>query len=235
LAASGYFCRVRSVGFIEKNQKEGEDGMKNTVTASLRFILHPISEIETAVTRRKAMLWVSVGLILLLFISSIVQTQYTGRNFTFQKPGTLNVFFLFTGTVLLFALFTVSNWCVTTLTEGKGKYRDIWVAGALCFQPMIYMSFAGTALSHILSRTEGVMLQWVSATGMIWTFLLLLVSFMALHQHSLIKTLVIFLLTLFAMLVILFFIMMFLTLMQHLYSFFMTVYTELRFRPQAGG
>ena len=204
--------------------------MIGTLLTAFRFVLHPISETEAAFTRRKNILWISLSLVALLFLSNIIQVQYTGRNFSFHKPGTLNIFYSFSGTVLLFALFAAGNWCVSTLMGGKGAFRDIWITGAFSLQPMVYSAFACTILSRLLSRTESVLLEWISLAGIIWAFALLLISFMALHHYTLGKTILTFVLTAFAMLIIVFFIMMFLTLMQHLYSFAVTVYSELRFR-----
>lgn len=153
-----------------------------------------------------------------------------GRNFNFHQPGTLNLFFISVRTVLVFFLFVVANWCITTLQEGKGSFVQILVFSGYSLMPMVLTSFLGTLVSHWMVQDESVFRGWLVWLGILWTGVLLFLSLMTLHQYSFLKTVLSFLLTVFGIFVIVFLMVLFFSLIQQMAAFFSTIYNELYFR-----
>ena len=87
-------------------------------------------------------------------------------------------------------------------------------------------------LTHILVRDEQVFFSTVYYVGLIWTGILLFSAIKSVHQYTFTKTVAAIILTLFAMLVILFLCVLFLSLFQKVYVFFYSLYTEILYRTR---
>ena len=61
-------------------------------------------------------------------------------------------------TVAMFVMVCLSNWCVCTLMDGKGKLKDICVVGANALVPYIIVRFITIMLSWVLAGDEQVFL-----------------------------------------------------------------------------
>ena len=59
-------------------------------------------------------------------------------------------------TVAMFVMVCLSNWCICTLMEGKGKLMDICVVGANALVPYIFVRFLTTMLSWVFAGDEQV-------------------------------------------------------------------------------
>jgi hypothetical protein len=79
-------------------------------------------------------------------------------------------------------------------------------------------------------RDEQVFFSTVYYAGIIWTGLLLFNAIKAVHQYTFTKTVIAIVLTLCAMLIILFLAVLFLSLFQKVYVFFYSLYTEILYR-----
>ena len=108
--------------------------------------------------------------------------------------------------------------------------KNICIYSSYALIPYIGSVFLNVILSHVLVRAEMVFFTAVSWIGLIWTGVLLFSAVKAVHQYSAAKTCAAILLTLFAMLVILFLAVLFLSLFQKVYVFFYTLYTEILYR-----
>ena len=132
--------------------------------------------------------------------------------------------------VVYFAAWVVGNWAVCTLLDGEGTMKNICIYSAYALIPYIVSVFVNVLLSHLLVRAEMVFFTTVSYAGLIWTGLLLFNAVRAVHQYSVPKTAAAILLTVFAMLVILFLAVLLLSLFQKVYVFFYSLYTEILYR-----
>ena len=108
--------------------------------------------------------------------------------------------------------------------------KNICIYSSYALIPYIVSTFINVILSHILVQDELVFFAAVYYAGLIWTGLLLFSAVKAVHQYSVTKTIAAILLTVFAMLVILFLAVLFLSLFQKVYVFFYTLYTEILYR-----
>ena len=204
--------------------------LKQWLLQPFELMFHPIDRTDTWKRHKSYSLPVALLVVLLWFLSAVADYQLTGRNFNFNQPGTLNLFLVSVRTVAVYFIFVVANWSVTTLIEGKGTFPQIMVFTGYAMLPMVLSSFAATLLSHWMVQDESVFRGWVIWLGIIWTGVILLVSLMTLHEYSFGKLLLSLLLTAFAMLVIVFLLILFFSLIQQVISFISTAYNELYFR-----
>ena len=90
--------------------------------------------------------------------------------------------------------------------------------------------FITVILSHFLIQDEVVFIQAIRILGTGWTVILLFSAIKSVHQYSFGKTVFAIVLTIAAMLVMLFLLVLFMSLVQQVYIFLSTIYTEISYR-----
>lgn len=132
-------------------------------------------------------------------------------------------------TVAMFVMVCLSNWCICTLMEGKGKLLDICVVGANALVPYIIVRFLTTMLSWVFAGDEQVFLTYAVVVSEIWGCMIAFSGLQEIHEYSFVKTVFAILLTIVCLIIMFFIVLMLLVLFEQLYFFIATVTFELRY------
>ena len=135
---------------------------------------------------------------------------------------------------MLFAAWVVGNWSVCTLLDGEGTMRNICIYSAYSLIPYIVQTYVNVFLSHILVRDEAVFMQVIEIIGVGWSAVLLFSAIRSVHQYSAGKTCMAIVMTIAAMFVMLFLLVLFISLVQQIMVFVSTVWTEVTYRYRVG-
>ena len=90
----------------------------------------------------------------LVLVSYAINAQYASLVVNPQNPLELNSLYhalMLTGAL---ALFCVSNWSVTSLTDGEGKLKEIFMAVCYAMTPLVLTIIPATLLSNVLAYEE---------------------------------------------------------------------------------
>ncbi len=160
--------------------------------------------------------------------------------FTYQSAGTAYVFnpsqtypsilAQIISVVVPLMLWVTSNWCFTTLFEGEGGYKDIFIATSYCLVPIILLFIPATLLTHVLTSTEGAVVSLLQSFAWIWAALLLFVATMVTHDYSLGKNLLTIIVTVAGMAIIMFIMLLFTHMLTNVISFITQLVTEISYR-----
>ena len=123
-------------------------------------------------------------------------------------------------------LWTVSNWCLTTLFDGEGSLKDIYIATCYALSPLPIFVIVSTILTNVMTTTEGSIVNLLITIGFIWTILLLFFGTLVTHDYSLGKNVITMLGTILAMLVIMFVIILFSSLVIKMITFVIAIFKE---------
>ena len=127
-------------------------------------------------------------------------------------------------------LWTVANWGMSTLFEGKGKMGEVYIVTCYALIPTIVSNILLMALSHTLTMEETLILTVVSTVCTALTAIMLCVGNMTVHEYGFFKFLVMAVVTVLAMLVVVFVILMIFVLVNQLTGFISTIYKEISYR-----
>ncbi|MCL2638191.1 MAG: DUF2070 family protein [Oscillospiraceae bacterium] len=145
-------------------------------------------------------------------------------------PRTVNGLTEIGAVFLLFLLFCVGNWSVTCLMSGEGRLKDIVTVTGYSLTPLIAVYIPATLLSHVVAAGEEVFYFFALAFGIGWSAILVLLGIMTIHNYSLLKTILTLIFTFFAMFILIFLAMLIFDLINQIYTFIYSIYTELIFR-----
>ena len=153
--------------------------------------------------------------------------QAVGQGYTFNPRQDYSTIFIQISAVIVpVVLWCVSNWCLTTLFDGEGSFKDIVVATGYSLAPLPLFVIVSTILTNVLTSTEGSMVSLLVTFGYIWVGILLFFGMLVTHDYSLNKSFVTTLGTILAMLIIMFVIILFFSLVAKMVAFIIAVVSE---------
>ncbi len=127
-------------------------------------------------------------------------------------------------------LFAIANWCLTTLFDGEGSFKDIIIAISYSLVPLILTQIPATIMSNFVTVEEVNVLQLITTIGVVWTGVLIFLGMMVTHDYSLFKGFTTTVGTLIGMLFIMFIGILFATLFGKLVSFVTNIFIEIGYR-----
>ncbi len=193
-------------------------------------ITHPFEGFEDMRWKKAGSLKIAFFIVFLLFISQIAEERLYGFQFYISYDKIFNVVPFIMKSVVIFAAWTIGNRAVCTFLDGEGTLRNICIYSAYALVPYIAQSFINTLLSHILIRDEFVFMEAIRIIGVCWTIMLLFSAVKAVHQYSFKQTVFAVIFTVAAMLIMLFLLVLFMSLIQQIYLFISTIYMEISYR-----
>ncbi|HOO05273.1 MAG: YIP1 family protein [Ruminococcus sp.] len=193
-------------------------------------VTHPFEGFEDMRWKKSGSLKVAFLIVFLLFLATIADGRLYGFQFGVSYDKTFNIIPYIVKSIVLFAAWVVGNWSICTLLDGEGTMKNICIYSAYALVPYIAQVFITVILSHFLIQDEVVFIQAIRILGTGWTVILLFSAIKSVHQYSFGKTVFAIVLTIAAMLVMLFLLVLFMSLVQQVYIFLSTIYTEISYR-----
>ena len=146
------------------------------------------------------------------------------------KDGDANIVSALSGTVFPLLLWCVSNVCFTSLMDGKGKLRDVYIAACYSTVPYILVTIVGTVVSYGMVSDELSLMLMVTNAALIWSVALIMLSGVSVHEYSFGKNLSVIVLTVFGIAFILFVLLIFTSLIGRMVSLFSSIADEISYR-----
>ena len=195
-------------------------------------VMHPFEGFEDMRWKKSGSLKISLLIIVLLFFGQIAYGRLYGFQFYVTHDKTFNIVPYIVQSFILFGAWTLGNWAVCTLLDGEGTLRNICIYSAYSLIPYVVQLYINVILSHFLIRDEYVFMQAIEVIGVGWTVILMFSAIKSVHQYSFGKTAFAIILTIAAMFIMLFLLVLFMSLIQQVYIFISSIYTELSYRAR---
>lgn len=226
---------VKFFGFAAKvNKRVATDGnARKTFGQELIYgfyvIFHPFDGFYDLKHEHRGSIRASVVFVALTVLTFFYQS--IGQGYVMNPTRTYSTIVSQAISVLVpLALFVVANWCLTTLFEGEGSLKDIFIACSYSLLPMILLIIPATIASNWVTNTEASIVSMVGTIAFIWVGLLLFFGTMITHDYSLGKNFITILGTIVAMACIVFIILLFSMLLSKLVGLVTNIVTEIQFR-----
>ena len=166
----------------------------------------------------------------LFILAYALRVQFSGYLFTGVLPSQVRVLYEIVKIVTPLGLWVISNWCFTTLMDGEGTMKDIYIATAYSLRPYIITAVPLWILSLVLTQEEAFIYTAFSTIVLFWTLVLIFFGTMVTHDYSLFKAIITAFLTLIGICLILFIALTFTNIIQKIYDFVSDIYHEFTYR-----
>jgi len=204
--------------------------IKQTLKLPFYIMAHPFDGFYALKHQKEGRLWLAIVMFLLVCVSYSFNNQYASIVVNERNPLSLNSFRDFNMLVGMLILFCVSNWSVTSLTDGEGKFKEIVMAVCYAMIPLVLTIAPAAILSNFFSQEESGFYYMILSVGVAYFIFLVFAGLITIHNYTATKALITVFLTFVALLVIVFLITLLFTLWQQLWVFVYSIYTELMFR-----
>jgi hypothetical protein len=134
------------------------------------------------------------------------------------------------GVLAFYLLLCVSNWSVTCLMNGEGRLKDIAVAIGYGTVPISLSLLIATIFSQFVADDEQAFYGILLGLGVAYGAIMMLIGIMQIHNYTLGKTLLTLFLTVIALFIIIFLILLLSNRLALVFNFFRSLYVEIIFR-----
>lgn len=213
-----------------KANKQAALRLLKSLRYALYVITHPFDGFWDLTHEKRGSMAAAHVLVVLTFLTRLFYWRFT--NFMFVKVywEQFNIWREVVSILALVIVYCAANWCLTTLFDGKGRFSDIYIGTAYALTPYILLTNIVTFISNYVTVEEGTFITYFSALAIIWSGLLILVSIMQIHDYSLGKAILAIIFSVAGMMVIVFLLMLFFSLISDGIAYFVSVYKEIMFR-----
>ena len=202
--------------------------------ASLRFALYCITHPFDGfwdLTHEKRGTYAAANIILILtLIARIAKLRYTSFLFLTVYWEGINIYLYLASVLFPLLLWVVGNWALTTLFDGKGKLGQVYMGTCYALTPYPLMQFPLMIFSNFVTVDEREFYTVLSAISLIWALLLIIAAMNQIHEFSMGKNLLFTIFSLFAMLVMVFILMLFFSMISQGVAYFVSLGREIMFR-----
>lgn len=212
------------------NKKEGFTQYLGTLKYALYVITHPFDGFWDLTHEKRGSIAAANTILILTLMARIMKLQFT--SFVFQQVywEGINIFLYLASVLFPLALWCVGNWGLTTLFDGKGTLKQVYMATCYGLTPYPLMQFPLIVFSNVVTYEEKEFYSVLSMVSILWAALLILAAMIQIHEYTVKKTLLFTVATGAAMLVMIFILLLFFSMISQGVAYFISIGREILFR-----
>ena len=196
----------------------------------LHVITHPFDGFWDLIHEKRGTIAAANTFLILFLITRVLKLLLTSFQFISAPIQYINVFQEMGSLALPFIILCLANWAMTTLFDGKGRFKDIYMAMCYALIPYILIQIPMIVVSNMLTYEEGSFYTVLLSFSVIWCVFLVFVGLMEVHDYGPGKTFIFLIVTIFGAAVIIFLLLVFFSLLGDALSYFVSLYREIVFR-----
>ena len=201
---------------------------------SLKFALycttHPLDGFWDLTHEKRGTIAAANTILILTLLTRILSLQYTSFIFNPVYWPTINIFLYIASILFPLALWCVGNWALTTLFDGKGRLSQVYMATCYGLTPYPLIQLPMIVFSNMITTDEGAFYTVLCTFSLVWAALLIISAMIQIHEYKLGKTILFTIATIFAMLVMVFILLLFFSMISQGVSYFVSLAREIMYR-----
>ncbi len=227
---------AKVLGKINKINKEDDlmkvppEKLSHKLLYAFRCLTHPFDGFYEMKRSKRGTPLAATIILLAAAGTFLIDAYFSGYLFVDGEKGDVNIIVVACGIILPVLVWTLANWCVSSLLYGNGSFKDIYMAACYSLLPIILVVIPTTLISNVLTIEEGAILSFIEGLSYVWAIMLIFLGTLTVHSYGLGKNIIATLLSVLGMLVIVFMILLVFVLTTKVYTFFDTIVTEISYR-----
>lgn len=226
------------IGFIDKNKiikkKKRALGkvLKNTpvigeIGYAFKCAKHPIDRYyDIRVHKNGSMIAATIIYIVFFGVYMLYQTS-KGFIYQYTKVEDMDMGAVVVGFFAILILFIVCNYLVTSITDGDGTLKQVYMIPAYGLMPVMICMLATIGMSYVLTYNESFILTVIMIIGLVWSIAVIFEGLSTVHDYDFKNTVVSLLITAVFMLIVAIVVLVVIIMWEQLYDFLLTVGKEI--------
>ncbi len=210
--------------------KETFSHYKKSLKFAFYCTTHPLDGYWDLVREKRGSMAAANTILILTLLARIFRLQYTSFLFNKVYWPEVNIIMQLAGVLFPLALWCVGNWGLTTLFDGKGRLRDVYMGTCYAMLPYPLIQYPLIILSNVVTVEEGAFYSVLSVLSLVWAAGLIIFAMMQIHEYTMSKTIFFTIASVFAMLVLVFILLLFFSMISQGVSYFISLGREILFR-----
>ena len=211
-------------------RKEKWNKYVDSMKYAFHVIFHPFDGFWDLTHEKRGTLAAATTWLALFLITRVMELMFTNFQFINAPLQYINIFEQMASLLFPFLILCLANWSLTTLFDGKGRFKDIYMAMCYALVPYVLIQLPLVFVSNIIAFDEAAFYSVLLSVSLIWCLLLAFVGLMQVHDYGPGKTIIFVIATILGTLIIIFLMLVFLSLLSDALSYFVSLYREIAFR-----
>jgi len=191
---------------------------------------HPLDGYWDLTHEKRGSMAVANTILILTLVARITSLQFTSFIFNQVYWPEVNIF-MYLGSILFpLALWVVGNWALTTLFDGKARLPQIYMATCYAMLPYPLFQFPLIIFSNVVTVNEAEFYGVINTVVLVFCAIYIVVAMMQIHEYTMSKTILFTFFSIFAMLVIVFILLLFFSMISQGIAYFVSIVREILFR-----
>lgn len=193
-------------------------------------MLHPFQSFHDVKYKKSGSMKIAISVTVCLLLSAVVKQTWCGFLFRRSDAESYNALFTVAQTMGLVVLWSISNWAISTIMDGKGRLKEVYIVSAYSMLPLILYNVIYVLLSHVVNVESVDAIIGFRIFVLIYTFYLLCVGIMAVHEYDFPKFLWTSFVAVLIMVLVVFIGFVIVILIQQLGNFLLSLFMEVVYR-----
>ncbi len=222
---------VKFLGFAKKKNKAvslkvGRKTYAEELLYAFHLLMHPFDAFWDLKHEKRGSVRAAFTIMMITIAAFLYQA--IGQGYSFNPRGDYSTVVIQVIAITVpVILWCVGNWCLTTLFDGEGSFKDIFIATGYSLTPLPIFVIVSTILTNVMTSSEGSMISLIVTLGYVWVGILLFFGMLVTHDYSINKNIATTLGTILAMAIIIFVILLFSSLVVKMVTFIFAIFSEI--------
>ena len=197
---------------------------------SLYCMTHPLDGFWDLTHEKRGTYAAANTILIITLLTRILKLRYTSFLFLTVYWEDINIFLYIASILFPLALWVVGNWGLTTLFDGKGRLGQVYMATCYGMAPYPIIQIPLMIASNFVTIEEGQFYSVLSVISLVYCAFLIITAMGQIHDFGFGKNILFTIASLFAMLVMVFILMIFFSMISQGVAYFISIGRELMFR-----
>lgn len=221
----GIFNSIRR---IRKRLKEIK--LISDVLYMKHFLVNPLDAYYELKRKNRVSLLGATLLYIWFTILQITEIYAKGYLFTWVNPIDVSIIRIIVLALVPIILWTVSNYLVSTINDGEGRFKDIYKGTIYALSPYLTFALPLQLLTNVLTLNESFIYSFSMGFIITWCAILLFLMVKEVHNYTIGESIKNILLTLFGIVLIVLTLFILILLINHELDFIESIVQELKIR-----
>lgn len=172
----------------------------------------------------------AILIIAMACVARIVSLMLSGFSFRAREAAEISVPLEVAWIIIPWITWSIANWAVSTIIDGEGKFKDILVSSSYVYLPYILLVIPVSLISNVMTQKEMSIYGSIYLFMYGWMLFMLILQVKIVHDFELGKTIGIILLSVLAMIIMWFVILLIYGLINQSVMFVIEILKEIRYR-----